>query len=638
LYVSIQLTGPQLNTKFRSDINGLRAIAVALVVLFHLDVPPFKGGFVGVDVFFVISGFLMTQIIKDAMNAGTFNLGVFYINRIARIVPALLIVTAACLLAGYFILLPAEFLNLAREAVSASLFLINFRFIESQGYFSTNTAHSWLLHCWSLAVEFQFYVLFPLILWIAKKLHGRMGIPTALVAIIVVSAAFSLVQTKSNPVFAFYLLPSRAWEFCVGGLVLYMPSLAQRYRNVCSLLGVVVIVAASVIYDSQLTYPALWPIFPVLGAACILAANSNLFLLKNTVSQMIGTISYSVYLWHWPLIAVVHYFDYSIGYVEKTLLIIATFGFAFLSHRFIETPFRTIFRPVSVTKTLPFAFTVLCLSIFSYAVISSNGWASRLPEKIVGVTSRAAHGNEYRDGTCFLSPNQKFTDFDGKCLQPDSSSKKPTLAIWGDSHAAHLYPGIERQPWSKNYNVVQLTASACSPLPIEKYPERINCPLIQKLSRNFFASSKPDVLILAGSWGLDSGEEVATLVKSLKNDGVKRVIVVGRVPIWPYPASKILFRDNLFTGNLHKNKSRLMDAQKYTVSDQKLRDATTLAGASYASIRESLCDEAYCMTLIPNWPSDALFQFDSEHLTADGSEWIATNVIGPVLGEGIPQP
>jgi hypothetical protein len=475
----------------------------------------------------------------------------------------------------------------------------------------------------------------------------KSGILVALALAILGSMICSLIQTEINQMSAFYLLPSRAWEFAIGGLVLFLPTPSERYRNPTATVGLAAIVLASLLFDDHLKYPSLWSAVPVIGASVVVWAGSTLFALRNSLAQFCGKISYSLYLWHWPILTVGHYLDYGSKPLETLVLLMLTVAISWASFILIETPFRDMFRKPRNSWLSTLAIGASLAITACALLIATDGWPTRISDRMLDVIQRAVHRSEYRDGICFLGPEQKFSDFDSKCFDSEPNSKKPTLAIWGDSHAAHLYPGIAKQPWVEKYKVVQMTASVCSPLPIAVNKHRVYCPTIQKEIREFLRKTKPEVVILAASWrgyigGSDltsSSPDVLTLadlqklIQSLFEDGIGRVIVVGPINDWSLPLPQVFFKDNFLTGSAWKGRSLSPDADVLAVKDQQYRAAITKTGARYVSLFDALCIGNQCLTLIPGWRAEALFQFDPNHLTADGSEWVAEQLIGPALGE-----
>lgn len=297
---------------FRPDINGLRAWAVIAVVLFHFGVPGFDGGFVGVDVFFVISGYLMTRIIATGLATGRFSLGAFYLARARRIVPALLLVCLAVLGVGWFFLPPFDFSRLGSQVLSAALFISNIRFSREGGYFDVAAHEKLLLHTWSLSVEWQFYLLLPLLLMVVFRLgRGPKWIPATLLLSFTASLLASVLSTPSAPTQAFYLLPTRAWEMVAGGLVYCLATrveLSALSRRALETLGLALIVASIALFDSNSPWPGWRALVPVLGAALVLwAARVDSVWTGNWLAQRLGDSSYSIYLWHWPLVVLLGY-------------------------------------------------------------------------------------------------------------------------------------------------------------------------------------------------------------------------------------------------------------------------------------------------------------------------------------------
>ena len=297
--------------KFRNDINALRALAVTAVVLFHYKVNFVLGGFVGVDIFFVISGYLMTSIITGRLAKGCFSIWEFYGDRAKRIVPGLLGLCVGLLVAGYFVLDPFTYQTLGKTAIGALLFVSNFQFWEGTSYFNPENANQWLLHSWSLSVEWQFYLIYPIIL---LGLHAQRTMRRYLAPILwllAVSSFFLCVWSSALcPVSAFYLLPQRAWEMLAGGIVaLQFKNSQWQYPSCLIWIGFLSISIAIIAYDSTMAWPSYWALLPVAGTCLIIAANqSGAQLFKNQLIQTVGKWSYSIYLWHWPVVVAASYF------------------------------------------------------------------------------------------------------------------------------------------------------------------------------------------------------------------------------------------------------------------------------------------------------------------------------------------
>lgn len=289
--------------QFRKSINALRALAVISVVLCHFKISGFNGGFVGVDIFFVISGFLMTGLICNGLQKQNFSLLGFYVSRARRIIPALLALCLALLIFGFVYLPLDDYRDAIRSIKSSLLFSSNFMFAKSGSYFDAPQHENWLLHTWSLSVEWQFYILYPVLLMGLYKLLGIQKTKAALVLLALGSLAASIYLTNSNPVFAFYMLPTRAWELIVGGMVFLFPiPISTRTRYIFEGLGLTTILVSIFCFSEQDLWPGYLALLPVLGTALVICANTQSVFSNNNALQFSGTISYSVYLWHWPLV------------------------------------------------------------------------------------------------------------------------------------------------------------------------------------------------------------------------------------------------------------------------------------------------------------------------------------------------
>ena len=329
---------------FRYDINGLRAWAVLPVVLFHFGIPGFSGGFVGVDVFFVISGFLMTGIVVSSLERDRFSLLDFYLSRAVRIVPALLALCAVLLAVGWFWLVRAEYRTLSTNAVSALTFISNVLFWKRSGYFHTASRGNWLLHTWSLSVEWQFYLLLPLAAVLAWRVRRRVGVCALLAIVGVASLGWSFYGSGRYANAAFYLLPSRAWELLAGGLVW----LCSGRRDVPAALagalegvGLALIALSAVLFDSSLRWPGGFAVVPVLGAVLVIAVSRQRSPFTcNGVVQWLGTRSYSLYLWHWPVSVLLLYSDRQHDPVSVATGIAAALLLGEASYQFVERPSR----------------------------------------------------------------------------------------------------------------------------------------------------------------------------------------------------------------------------------------------------------------------------------------------------------
>ncbi|MCX8985312.1 acyltransferase family protein, partial [Citrobacter portucalensis] len=317
--------------KYRYDIGALRAIAVISVVMYHFGITGFSGGYSGVDVFFVISGFLMTKIIFSGIEKNSFSIISFYLSRARRIIPALVFVCLSVSFFGWFNLTSIEYKVLAKHALSSMLFLSNFVYMNESNYFDASSGDKWLLHTWSLSVEWQFYLLYPIIILSFIRLMGVKKTKASMIIIGLLSLTLCLIPFKANAESSFYMLPWRSWEMLAGGCLaiftLHVNKLSSR--KFLSYLGVFLILSSVLFIDSSHSWPSVLTLIPVSGAMLVMVScYDDTLLFKSRVVQYIAKISYSIYLWHWPVIVLLKYYGYFGGI---TATIISFFMIAILS-------------------------------------------------------------------------------------------------------------------------------------------------------------------------------------------------------------------------------------------------------------------------------------------------------------------
>lgn len=584
----------------------------------------------------------MAEIITRDLAKGQLNIGNFYLRRLSRILPALLILTACLLVLGALILLPNGYERLASDVKYATTFLINFKFSKDTGYFGDSPDSSWLLHCWSLAVEFQFYIIFPIVMLVAWRIARARGAVVALILIALASAPISYILTPQDQMSAFYLLPSRGWEFVAGALIVFAPSFPRKLSRLAAYTGIVMVAVAAFTYDNTLIYPSLWPLLPVLGTSLVIWARHDAIALDNTTSQFLGNISYSLYLWHWPVISIAKYAGIDRSWSVLCFMLAMAILLGWLSYRFVENRYRGAFWKTGWHRPVELAAVAACCIALAIVANSPSSNLARIPAHFADLINKSTHTNQFRERACFLQADQKFSELKPECTSLDPT--KPTLLIWGDSHAAHLYPGIAKQPWISNYNLMQITASACGPIHEEVVGGRPFCPEIQLRAKALIEKIKPDILILTGrtlnkrgdpdtsAHGGATNTALSDLVKSMHNAGVDKVYVVGPVPKWHIALPQLIFiRNRLHLSNLH-HREKIVNAQTFPLEDSTLKSATKIGGGQYISLMEPLCVKSKCLTLVPTVTEDAIVQFDTEHITVQGSEWLASNVIGPALG------
>ncbi len=382
---------------FRADINGLRAWAVVVVVLYHFGVPGQSGGFVGVDVFFVISGLLMTGIIIEALQAERFSLVKFYLARARRILPALLVLCVVLLLLGWFFLMPAEYQNLGRHARDSLLFSSNVRYLRESGYFDVDSHEKWLLHTWSLSVEWQFYLLLPLLLlalW--RLLPTRRALFWVVSAVLLGSLALCIWTTLEQPSKAFFVLQTRAWELLVGSLVYLLGSrliLSVRARATLAWLGLLCIAVAAVFFSAQMQWPGWLAVLPVTGAAMVLVARSNTLGTNSALAQWLGTRSYSIYLWHWPVVVALAYAEVQAQPQWLVFGLLVSVLLGHLSYVWVEVPSRNFLNRAGLVGGAVWLVCLVVLVGGTAQWVRKSDFPQRLPEAVAHIEAERLNHN-----------------------------------------------------------------------------------------------------------------------------------------------------------------------------------------------------------------------------------------------------
>ena len=462
------MTKPHSALPYRADIDGLRAVAVLAVVIFHAFPALLPGGFIGVDIFFVISGYLISTIVFKALQGEQFSYADFYARRIRRIFPPLIFMIATTLVLGWHALLPVEYAQLAKHSLGGFGFVANILLWQESGYFDTAAEFKPLLHLWSLGVEEQFYLFWPVLAVLAWRLKC---VGWFLVMSFAGSFLTNVLTVESSPAAAYFLLPARAWEMLAGAALAWVqfrhPTRLQFSSHSALMLaamGITLISAGLVLIDQHNAFPGWWALLPVGGAVSLIAAGAanpvNRYLLSNRWMVGVGLISFALYLWHWPLLSllrIVKGADVTAGMVIVAVAV--AFLLSWLSYRFIETPIRSRKGWVPVTSLV-----TLCVVLMgaSSNIFVRDGLGFRLKDAQTKIESRALEwpDNLNRGDACKgMLPD----DIDLDCLVADPH-RRPTAIILGDSHANHYYWGLAEQLAPLGVNLMQLAEGGCMPL------------------------------------------------------------------------------------------------------------------------------------------------------------------------------
>lgn len=493
--------------KYRADVDGLRAIAVIPIVLFHAGYEWISGGFVGVDIFFVISGYLISSIILDQISRNEFSYLTFYERRIRRIIPALLAVLLVTMVCGYFLLLPEEFTAVAQSSLAATISLPNIYFwLTSSTYFGLDIVTTPLLHTWSLGVEEQFYIFFPAVLHVLASRCQRNTVVAVIVALLVLSLTANIltVEIAANSKLAFYMIPTRAWELLTG-VVLSLNVFPKIHRssvaNCISLLGLGMLLYAMLTLDENTVFPGVNAIYPVLGTALIIYSGTHQ---KTVISSILGSrglvgiglISYSLYLWHWPV--TVYTNMYWESNLNKPFIIVASLLLAYLSYRFIETRFRKRSKLwVGSGKLKEIGVTALLVVSVSIYILINQGMPNRIPSN----AWQAVSVDHSRVGRQHCKPFSNNEEMDATICAIGADKAVPSFVLWGDSHAGAIANALHLAAVEKNISGMLITSHGCRPL-LDVYRNGENrCQVFNNLVVDYIKNqSSIQHVFLAGYW------------------------------------------------------------------------------------------------------------------------------------------
>lgn len=444
---------------YRPEIDGLRAVAVLLVLLFHTGIDLVPGGFVGVDVFFVISGYLITKVIVDACAAQRFSYWRFLERRFFRLYPAMLATLALTLTGGFLLLSPHHFKLLGEYSASAQLSISNFAFLRNAGYFAEGAGTNPLLHTWSLAVEQQFYLVWPVLIFLAYRLRP-IAVPVAVALAGLVSLIWSWYLINAAPEKAYFLAQSRVFEFAIGAFILWVPRIGQSFRAIEDLLvltGLALILYAGFVFNKHTPFPGKMALMPCFGAAlCIYAGRARVagLLLRNPVATWIGAISYSVYLVHWPIFVLYRYYRFGpLSNVEVAAMLLAPFIVAIPIFAFVESPSRRLrFSTMRMRGGIAIASIsalVFASSIYAY---KDNGAPWRLDSNAAAKLADPRH---------FYETHFAGLGMDKELFIGDLTQAKVSLLVLGDSFAGHLVPGLNKLLQENHLKGVSFFETGC---------------------------------------------------------------------------------------------------------------------------------------------------------------------------------
>lgn len=601
---------------FIASVEGMRALAVLAVLLFHLQVPGFDGGFLGVDLFFVISGFIITRNILFDVARDRFRLGEFYLRRFRRLFPALLVTVLLTLLAGLALLPPQELANTARSAVFALVSLANFNFWVEAGYFDAAAHSKPLLHTWSLSVEEQFYLFWPALLLLVASPRWRLP---GIVLLLCASVAITLVWMSRAADAVFYLLPFRVHQLMAGALVAVI---ASALSGMAAAAVAAAACAAFVLLCTVLaagTSPALGALgVSLVGCAMLLARQGRIahLLFAGAAMQWVGRRSYAIYLVHWPLIVLYGYHaDFALDTADRVLLAVATFLAAALLHVAVELPFRKRGEDVTALQrsaTPLFLLLLAGVTVFAGTTWYQDGYRGRADSGIARIVESAEHEqllrrDAIRWGQCNLHRMHSFADYDpAACAEPDPQG--PDAIVIGDSIAADTYMALAHA--YPDVRILQATAGACTAvLELDSDNAYPACAELNAFRFDALLQRDFDLVILSAIWTPQRVEPLVDTVRHLQRHG-KRVLVIGPRAVFPGFVPLLASTQDSPEGLNEKLAARMLRKDDLLGS---IRQA--LPGVEVIDIGAVQCEPA-CDAL----EGERLLYFDAQHWTVLGAQ------------------
>jgi len=664
--------------EYRREIDGLRALAVLPVIFFHAGYEVFSGGFVGVDVFFVISGYLITKIIIADLDKGRFSIVVFYERRARRILPALFLVMLVCLPFAWLWLLPSDMKDFSQSLVAVVLFASNVLFWKESGYFDVAAELKPLLHTWSLAVEEQYYLFFPVFLMLAWR-FGRQVVLFTMGALALGSLIFAQWSVSSDPALAFYLLPTRGWELLIGAFVAFildsMNGVAPR-RSIAETggwVGVALLGYSVLTFDEATPFPGLGALVPTVGTALIILFASPATVVGRVLGNRgfvgVGLISYSAYLWHQPLFAFLRHRSLT----EPSALLffvmaLASLALAYFSWRFVETPFRS---KVKTSRALVFGSASVGLAFFGVVGVLghvTDGAFGRVPDDAVLLIQKTA-GEKGRSRECWEKLRQSRS-LDGACVLGDES-QPPTFALFGDSHAATLANQMDVHARKSRISGYDFTYIACSPLRVGSDAKNdANSRVCSELRRDFFDKLEkgvlPKTIVVFARWtlrversrfdngegGVEFGEDDPWIVPGHPSigyvealgDGIKsavlEMIAAGHRVVLVYPAPEMGWSVPLQLVRAVQYRGVLMDHDA-SVSQEVFRERNKRVHRILDGIGEHeglvrvrpeyiFCDTYVSKRCVGNVTGLPLY-YDDDHLSNFGAGFVVEKIMNHLL-------
>jgi peptidoglycan/LPS O-acetylase OafA/YrhL len=660
----------QLAVAYRPDIDGLRAIAVLSVVGFHTFPDVIRSGFVGVDIFFVISGYLISSIIFRELAEKRFSFAAFYERRIRRIFPSLIIVLLACQVAGAVLLWPDDFSRLGKHTAAGAGFYANLAFWLEANYFDVASDSKILLHLWSLGIEEQFYLVWPAVLWLVARTNLRPFL--LLAAIFIGSLVYGLKTVGANPTAAFYSPVGRFWELTAGSILAFFVVKAPRpavlfehaiavalnfvffvpnsdvkpdvvYRHLLSTLGSAMVISSIFVITRRIDFPGVAALLPVVGAYLIInagpAAWFNRFVLSNRILVFVGLISYPLYLWHWLMLAFARlFYDGDAAPPElRAVLMVAAAVLAWLTYQYIEKPIRFGRQKMFV----PALVCVMAL-IGAFGVVSLYG--DGLPARIAadkrayityfGNTSpiMMADGEEVQQNQCnfyqvgLLIPTLvPRKEIDPSCYLRHSDK---SVMIIGDSNAADLYYGL-KTVLPSDISLLMIYSSGCQVGPVAEWVIHTHhCNMANYFALERIKIDPPDVLLLSSNNSYDI-DYIRKFTERVKSYGVKHVIVLGMRPHWRFALPRIVLEH--FWSTTPRYIQGYLDIPAMSLTWKFQSQLRQDEAFDFVDEMKAFCNDLGCLAYLGDDRRAGLLTADTVHLRPQASVWHAREHLAPLI-------
>lgn len=602
--------------QYRREIDGLRALAVLPVILFHANIPGFAGGYIGVDVFFVISGFLITTILADELALGQFSILKFYERRARRILPALGFVILLCIPFAVFWMLPFQLIEFGRSLIGVAVFASNILFWRETGYFEEATEAKPLLHTWSLAVEEQFYILFPLALFVLWRMGPR-WIWLGMLAVFALSLGLAETLSKDHEAANFYLLPTRIWELLTGSFVAFYlrksPPPKGIIAQVGALIGIACVIGSIIWLDEKTPFPSLIALVPVGGTALIILCASSETLtgaiLGRRVLVGIGLVSYSAYLWHQPLFAFARlYLNHSPEPVLMIILIVATFVLAWISWRFVETPFRNKARFSRQAIFILSGALLIVMSAIGGLFQTTDGLLNRFTEPQRSWAAMTKDDRRIYNNTGYNAAIKAGSTMD---------QSVPNLLLIGDSFSRDFYNIIAETHAFEGYRISGTRVSpACQIYAMENGKGQFQSNLpnahCERYNIDAAALAQADVVILSFSWYPWAAQRLPETIKNLGLRADQKLLVIGPKSL-SYNLRQLVRQDLETAVAL-----RVSPSASHIQTNQKLR--SLLPADIYVDVIATMCDTQNLCPVVT--PQGGLIAHDGYHVTPQGAAFL----------------